>query len=79
MPTITTNGIETYCERHGWGPPIVFVHAAVLDHSTWGPQIDRLAREYETIVYDLRGHGRTGGSAVTTGQGPAPLPTPRLT
>ncbi|WP_458208114.1 alpha/beta fold hydrolase [Haladaptatus sp. NG-SE-30] len=64
MPTIQTNGIETYYERRGEGPPIVFVHAAMLDHTMWGPQIERFTDKYETIVYDLRGHGRTGGSEV---------------
>lgn len=65
MPTIQTNGIETYYERRGEGPPIVFVHAAMLDHSMWEPQIERFAEKYETIVYDLRGHGRTGGSEIS--------------
>lgn len=62
MPTVHTNGIGTYYERRGAGPPVVFVHAGVLDHHTWEPQVDALAPEYETVVYDLRGHGRTGGS-----------------
>jgi pimeloyl-ACP methyl ester carboxylesterase len=66
MPTIQTNGIETYYERRGEGPPIVFVHGAMLDHSMWEPQIERFAETYETIVYDLRGHGRTGGSEVSS-------------
>jgi pimeloyl-ACP methyl ester carboxylesterase len=64
MPTIQTNGIETYYERRGEGPPIVLVHAAMLDHSMWGPQLERFAATYETIVYDLRGHGRTGDSEI---------------
>ena len=65
MPTIQTNGIETYYERRGEGPPIVFVHAAMLDHSMWEPQVERFAGTHETVVYDLRGHGRTGGSAIS--------------
>lgn len=62
--TVRTNGIETYYERHGDGPPIVFVHAAILDHSQWDPQIESLSGEYTTVAYDVRGHGRTGGSAL---------------
>lgn len=38
MPTIHTNDIETYYERRGDGPPIVFIHGAILDHSQWTPQ-----------------------------------------
>ncbi len=64
MPTVRTNGIETYYERRGEGPPVVFVHAAVLDHSMWDRQVEALSDDYEVVVYDLRGHGRTGGSAV---------------
>ena len=63
MPTVRTNDIDTYYERRGSGPPIVFVHGAVLDHAQWRPQTDALGDGYETIAYDVRGHGRTGGSA----------------
>ncbi|WP_137286145.1 alpha/beta fold hydrolase [Halorussus salinisoli] len=64
MPTVQTNDIETYYERRGEGPPVVFVHAAVLDHAQWTAQMDALGDEYTTVAYDVRGHGRTGGSAV---------------
>ena len=62
MPTVRTNGVETYYERRGSGPPVVFVHGAILDHAQWAPQVDALSDDYETIAYDVRGHGRTGGS-----------------
>ncbi|WP_459192118.1 alpha/beta fold hydrolase [Halosimplex sp. J119] len=62
MPTVRTNDVETYYERRGSGPTIVFVHGAIVDHSQWDPQLDALADDYETIAYDVRGHGRTGGS-----------------
>lgn len=62
MPTVRTNDIETYYERRGNGPPIVFVHGAILDHAQWERQIDRLSDEYTVVAYDVRGHGRTGGS-----------------
>jgi len=63
MPTVRTNDVETYYERRGSGPVVLFVHAAIIDHSQWDPQVERLCDEYTTIAYDLRGHGRTGGSA----------------
>ncbi|WP_123533406.1 alpha/beta fold hydrolase [Halosimplex salinum] len=62
MPTVRTNDVETYYERRGEGPPVVFVHGAIVDHSQWDPQVDVLSDDYETIAYDVRGHGRTGGS-----------------
>lgn len=64
MPTVQTNEIETYYVQRGEGPPVVLVHAALVDHSMWNPQLDALADEYTVYAYDLRGHGRTGGSAV---------------
>jgi 3-oxoadipate enol-lactonase len=63
MPTVETNGVETYYERYGSGQPLVFVHGAMLDHSQWAPQVSQLAPEYDVITYDVRGHGRTGESA----------------
>lgn len=66
MPTVRTNDIETYYVRHGDGPAIVFVHAAIVDYSNWLPQLEALNDEYTTIAYDSRGHGRTGGSPLDT-------------
>ena len=62
MPTVQTNDIETYYERSGSGPPVVFVHGAIVDYTQWQPQFDALSDDYTTIAYDVRGHGRTGGS-----------------
>lgn len=62
MPYVETNEIETYYESHGDGPPLVFVHGAWVDRRMWGAQVEALSGEYRVIVYDLRGHGRTGSS-----------------
>lgn len=62
MPTVETNGIDTYYELCGSGPPVVFVHGSVMDHAQWAPQVEVLSEGYTTVVYDVRGHGRTGGS-----------------
>lgn len=62
MPTVKTNDIETYYEVRGSGPPVVFVHGAIVDSTQWEPQLDALSDEYTTIAYDVRGHGRTAGS-----------------
>jgi pimeloyl-ACP methyl ester carboxylesterase len=62
MPTAHTNGVATYYERAGSGPPVVFVHGAVLDHSQWDPQAAALGDDYTVVTYDVRGHGHTGGS-----------------
>jgi pimeloyl-ACP methyl ester carboxylesterase len=64
MPTVQTNGVETYYERRGDGPPVVFVHGAIVDHRQWTPQLEALTDEYTVVAYDVRGHGRTGGSGL---------------
>ncbi len=63
MSRIRTNDIEIYYERRGAGPPLVFIHGAVIDdHTSWTPQVESFSNEYTTFAYDVRGHGRTGGS-----------------
>lgn len=62
MPTIETNGIETYYEDYGSGHPIVVLHGATADHQVWAEQLQPLTDDYRVILYDLRGHGKTGGS-----------------
>lgn len=63
MPTVETNGIETYYEQTGSGPDVVLIHASIVDHGLWKAQIEPLAKRYRVTAYDLRGHGRTGGSS----------------
>jgi pimeloyl-ACP methyl ester carboxylesterase len=65
MPTVPTNGVDTYYERHGNGLPLVFIHGSGWDHRQWAPQVETLAEDFEAITYDVRGHGRTGGSDQT--------------
>lgn len=62
MPTIQTNDIETYYERHGEGVPLICSHGGWTDHRLWNSQVETLSDEYEVIVYDVRGHGQTGPS-----------------
>jgi len=38
--------------------PIVFVHGVGLNNEIWKPQID-FFKEYNTLTYDLLGHGKT--------------------
>lgn len=59
MPRVTTNGVETYYERQGEGPPIVFIHGLSWDHRSWLPQLTRLDEEYDLVAYDYRSHGNT--------------------
>ena len=47
------------------GPPIVFVHGAMMGRSVWQPQIDALSDRYRCITVDLPGHGTQRDSAFT--------------
>lgn len=59
MPTVQTNNIETYYELRGDGPPIIFIHGALSDHTAANHQLETFGDSYTTIAYDLRGHGKT--------------------
>lgn len=62
MPERLTNNIRTYHEVHGEGKPLVFIHGGWVDHQMWNPQVEHFSQKYKVITYDVRGHGRTGGS-----------------
>lgn len=64
MSYVETNGIQTYYEDDGDGQPIVVLHGATADHQVWAEQLQPLTDDYRVILYDLRGHGKTGGSAL---------------
>ena len=51
-----------YSER-GNGPPVVMVHGLAEDRRSWALAQERLAYDYRTFAYDLRGHGETGAGA----------------
>lgn len=70
MPTVETNGVETYYETRGSGPPVIFLHGAGGDHRVWAEVTEPLTHDYEVITPDFRLHGKTGGdpgAAITTG------------
>jgi 2-succinyl-6-hydroxy-2,4-cyclohexadiene-1-carboxylate synthase len=52
-----------HCERHGNGPPIVVLHGFTGSAHSMRGIAQPLADEYETIVPDLPGHGRSTGRA----------------
>ncbi len=54
------NDIDMYYEVHGQGPPLVLLHGFFgTGHWQWKAFLPDLAREYQLIVPDLRGHGRS--------------------
>ncbi|MCU4742282.1 alpha/beta fold hydrolase [Natronoglomus mannanivorans] len=63
MPTATNDGVVLHYETDGAGSedatPVVFVSEAGLGGWSWGWQHAALTGPFETIVWDLRGTGRS--------------------
>lgn len=55
---IQTNS-QIYYEVVGEGETIVFTHGASWDHAQWQPQIRYFSKSYQTITWDVRGHGKS--------------------
>ena len=52
-------------EETGSGEPLVLVHGAWADGRHWTRLALELASDFRVVVYDRRGHGRSGGEHTT--------------
>lgn len=59
MPTTRSDGVSLHYETDGSGEAVVFVPDAGYGAWQWAWQYDGLAGPYRTIVWDLRGTGRS--------------------
>lgn len=50
-------------ERAGVGLPVILTHGVGASSATWVKQVELLAGGYETVNWDLRGHGRSDAPA----------------
>jgi len=67
---VETNGLRLHYTRTGGDkPPIVLAHGVTDDGLCWSPVAEVLAPEYDAIMVDARGHGRS--DAPERGYGPA--------
>ena len=48
---------DTAYETDGTGPPLVLVHGMGLNRALWDWQLPFLTPHFETVRYDLLGHG----------------------
>jgi pimeloyl-ACP methyl ester carboxylesterase len=59
VPTINRNGVHVYYQCKGKGMPIVFIHPPLLTSSNFYYQVNELSLDYQTITFDIRGHGNS--------------------
>jgi pimeloyl-ACP methyl ester carboxylesterase len=59
---VETRRARTYVQTQGTGVPLVFIHGALLNSDLWSQQIETFSELFQSVAYDLRGHGRTGPS-----------------
>lgn len=60
MPYAEVNGQRLYVEDSGGdGPPVVFSHGFLMDHTMFAPQLEELTDTYRVITWDERGFGAT--------------------
>lgn len=57
--TAVINGMEMYYEVQGAGEPLIFLHGFSGCGSNWQSFVPDFVKEYQLIIPDLRGHGRS--------------------
>ncbi|SMR54395.1 unnamed protein product [Zymoseptoria tritici ST99CH_1A5] len=60
MPFLDRAGVRLYYEVHGEGTPLILTHGYSADSSMWSGQIESLSKRFRLIVWDMRGHGKSG-------------------
>jgi len=56
---VKANGVRLRVAEKGTGPSLVLLHGLFMDHTTWDPVSDALAREYRVVAPDLPGFGQS--------------------
>jgi pimeloyl-ACP methyl ester carboxylesterase len=75
LPSPTTsgyaqvNGVRIWYAVFGQGQPVVLLHGGLANANYWGNLVSALSRDYQVIVSDSRGHGRSSRSSEPLGYG----------
>src|ERR1700726_3123749 len=57
--TETLNGVQLYFEVHGTGEPLLLLHGFSGSSQDWMASATEWGTQFQLIVPDLRGHGRS--------------------
>jgi pimeloyl-ACP methyl ester carboxylesterase len=53
------NGVKIWYAVFGKGQPVILLHGGLANSNYWGSLVPALSGEYQVIVMDSRGHGRS--------------------
>ncbi|WP_102345202.1 2-succinyl-6-hydroxy-2,4-cyclohexadiene-1-carboxylate synthase [Bacillus sp. Marseille-P3661] len=56
---LNLNGVEYYVEVHGKGEPLLLLHGFTGSGKDWHPFIEQWKTDFQLIVVDIIGHGKT--------------------
>ncbi len=59
MPIAKVNNLDIYYELHGAGEPLLMIMGTGNDHTMWGGQLPAFSKEFQCILYDNRGTGKS--------------------
>ena len=59
MPILKVNDIDLHYEIAGEGQPVLFIHGLGSSARDWEEQMPFFSQHYQTITFDLRGHGQS--------------------
>jgi pimeloyl-ACP methyl ester carboxylesterase len=59
MPYVDAGGVRTWYAEHGGGKPLLLLHGALTDASEFGATSPALARHFQVVTPERRGHGHT--------------------
>jgi pimeloyl-ACP methyl ester carboxylesterase len=69
---VLVNGANLYYERHGAGPPVLFIAGSTGDAGNFTRTAELLADEFTVVTYDRRGNSRSprppGWTATSVGE-----------
>lgn len=59
MAHLRVGDVSLYYEMRGQGEPLLLIHGLGSSSRDWEYQVPFFARDYEVVVYDVRGHGQS--------------------